>query len=520
MIDRLDDEKHLENFRELRQIWVKLGVYNMLFRFYDLYQVRHYTLNMGIEGQRILTNLYQIAEILHQAELKSRYTPTELLAWSHRAQNDSNDEYLQRVESQDDAVQITTIHKCKGLTYKIVLAPYLDLKVTRFPVFEFREEGRYKFTHQPTAEQEQLWREQIEQENRRLIYVALTRAQYKVILCINNSKVNACSSIKNFPVQKQTEWIATENENVLITYHNEDGVVRFSSRPKPEGLEIKNTFGIHSFSALSKAHHSAPFEKLDITEEERRYDRFIFQELGRGANVGTALHSIFERLEFSKPDTWLQTILDASKYYPNIIKEKNEEKNIASNIDLIHQMVNNVMNAEINIGETQFRLCDIDDERKLPELNFLFSVDKVNRQVVNDYLGEDAKLGGDTEIEGLMTGFMDLMFEHKGRYYILDWKSNHLGNDPENYNQDCMDVAMTGSNYHLQYMIYTVALRRWLEKKIAGFDFETHFGGVVYVFLRGVRESRQTGIYIKRPEKSLIEELDEALSIKLQKVDL
>ena len=88
------------------------------------------------------------------------------------------------------------------------------------------------------------------------------------------------------------------------------------------------------------------------------------------------------------------------------------------------------------------------------------------------------------------------MGKHKAQYYILDWKSNHLGNDAENYDLAGMEAAMAGSNYHLQYMIYTVALKRWLEKRIAGFDFDTHFGGVIYVFLRGVRDDRQTGINI------------------------
>lgn len=508
-IETLNADFHLDIFRELKSYWLTGGIYNMLFRFLDVYNVRRHCLEKGIAGQRSLSNYYQLAEILHQVSSKTKCTPEELIVWLQREKKSVSEVYEQRIESEDNAVQIMTIHKSKGLTFKVVFAPFLDLTVKDDPdVFTFRTPDGYKFTPSPDSEQLEIYNTQTEQENRRLIYVAITRAQYKLYICES----------RHYPESSLKPFIAAEGpgieknivrENNHIRYHRPGEVRVFAPRETPE-IEIKNTFGIHSYSALSKGPHSAPLEKV-ITENTEGYDQFIFRELARGANAGTALHSIFERLEFRKPDTWLQTIMDASKYYPNIIKEKNEEKNIDGNIDLIHQMVNNVMNAEINIGETQFRLCEIDDERKLPELNFLFSVDKVNRQVVNEFLGEDAKLGGDTEIEGLMTGFMDLMFEHKGKYYILDWKSNHLGNNVNDYNTYGMEVAMTSNNYHLQYMIYTVALKRWLEKKIDKFDFESHYGGIIYVFLRGAREGQNTGIYTNRPKKELIEKLDSAL---------
>ena len=504
---KLDEEKHLENFRELKQIWHKTGVYNMLFRFFDIYQVRHFSLALGIDGQRVLTNFYHIAEILHQSAQKNKYTPNELLVWSRRAKNDREEEYEQRIESQDNAVQITTIHRCKGLTYKIVFAPFLDLKITEYPIFDFREGGNYYFTHQPTETQKELWHNQIDQENRRLIYVALTRAQYKVYLCINNYHRFKDSAIKNYPVENRKPWESVQQTKLPEQKKKKQELQTFSSRPEPEGLKLKNTFSIQSFSALSNAHHSAPFEKAELGKAGE-YDQFIFQDLGRGASIGTALHSIFERLNFNKPETWMQTIRDASIFWRNIIKEEK--------LDLFLQLVHHVMRTEINFGSENLKLSDVDESKKLSELEFLFSVDKVNRQVINEYLGDEAKLGGESFIEGLMTGFLDLMFEHKGKYYILDWKSNHLGNDPNCYNQEGMEEAMIANNYHLQYLIYTVALKRWLTKKIDGFDFEKHFGGIVYVFLRGVREGQETGIYVKRPSRETIDELDAALSGRIQ----
>ncbi len=503
---KLDDDIHLENFRALNKIWYESGIYNMIFRFLDLYQVRLFCLQVGIEGQRILTNLYHIAEILHQTELQKKSTPGELLSWCYLSKDDPNDEFQQRIESQDDAVQITTIHKCKGLTYKIVFAPFLDLKIAEFPIYEFREEGTYKFTHQPTDEQLGLWSNQTEQENRRLIYVALTRPQYKIYLCINNFWGFAKSSIKGFPIEKQVKWVEPENDAQPGPDPGPTREAEFSPRPLPE-IQIKNTFGIHSFSALSKAHYSAPFEKQDLVDNDR-YDQFIFQELGRGAKVGTALHNIFEHLNFNNPGEWMKALQDASKYWPRIIKEEN--------LDLLRQLLVHVMNADISTGNDNLKLCNIKPAQKLPELEFFFSVDQVNKQALNEILGEEADLGGEADIDGLMTGFIDLVFEQNGKYYILDWKSNHLGNSVEDYGPAGLGLAMAGSNYNLQYMIYTVALKRWLATKIPDFDYDKHFGGVIYVFLRGVREKQTSGIFFTRPSLERVERLDKAMSMNVR----
>jgi exodeoxyribonuclease V beta subunit len=286
----------------------------------------------------------------------------------------------------------------------------------------------------------------------------------------------------------------------------EDAIKAFSPRQKPDQLEIKNTFGIHSYSELKSAHFSAPFEKADLGTPDD-YNQFIFQDLGRGANVGIALHAIFERLDFAGDESsWRNTLKDASKYWRNIVKEDKEE--------LFMGMLDNVMNADISIVEKGFTLKKINSVNKLPELEFYFSLDRKNKEEINRLLGDEADLSGKADIEGLMTGSIDLLFERNGKYYILDWKSNHLGNSIQNYDKDSMDEAMKGSSYDLQYMIYTVAVVRWLKSRIAGFDYEKHFGGVIYVFLRGARKGMETGIWKTRPEVEVINNLDVALKVK------
>ncbi len=522
-IKTLHDEKHIEEFIGLKKVLYNEGIYNMISSFLIKYGVR--SICMGtIAGQRVLTNINHIAEILNKVEKQSKYTPDELLVWMQRNAEDGNEEYQQRIENDENAVQISTIHKAKGLEYNIVFAPGLCMipnfkKLEKNKVNDFKKNAEYYFTFNYGSlneEDKKLHDTQKEQENRRLIYVALTRSVYKSYISymprsyIRKPKVSSfediynrfkpkCSHNKLFEIADLSGGVFVNEKGKYVPADAENIV--FTPRPSPK-IEIKSSFGIHSYSALSKAHFTAPFEKAELGDE-KNYDQFIFQTLGRGANTGTALHSIFEHLDFSNVDTWKETLQDASKYYSGIIKE--------DYLDLFKQLISHAMNAEIECGEEKFKLKDIKKEQKLPEMEFLFSLDKVKKSDLNKRLGEEAELAGEADIEGLMTGFIDLVFEHKEKYYILDWKSNHLGNTTENYKREGTEEAMKGSNYNLQYMIYTIAVKRWLENKKQDFDYDKHFGGVIYVFLRGVRMEKNTGIYATRPEKSKIEALESIL---------
>lgn len=523
-IRKLDDERNLEIFLNLKKTLASEGIYNMISEFLDVYGIRKKCMN-NVLGQRVLSNMTQVAELLHKAEKRYRYSPAELLAWMKRSSSASEDEFEQRIESDEDAVQISTIHKCKGLTYKIVFAPFLSMipkkkMLEKGKVNDFRKDGKYYLTidyENLPPEDKELFDRQKEQENRRLIYVALTRAVYKCYISwvprvYGREKIPVSSSLEqvlnhcNLGINKEfIDYDTIEKESFEKregTYIPPDGGAgRFEPRENP-GIEIKNTFGVHSYSELNSLHYTAPFERTELGTPED-YNQFIFQDLGRGANVGTALHAVFERLDFKNPASWEQTLLDASEYWSNLISQEK--------LPLFRILLEHVMNASISLVGPDFKLGEITTGDKLPELEFYFSVDRLNKTVINELLSEDTRLGGEVDIEGLMTGSIDLVFRRNGKYYIVDWKSNHLGNSTDNYDMTGMETAMTGSNYHLQYKIYTVALTRWLKSRIPGFDYDTHFGGIIYIFLRGVREGSNTGIYFTRPDRESIEKLDDAL---------
>ena len=117
----------------------------------------------------------------------------------------------------------------------------------------------------------------------------------------------------------------------------------------------------------------------------------------------------------------------------------------------------------------------------------------------------------DREIPGgYLTGFIDLLFRHDGRYYIVDWKSNRRKGKQEDLNTKGVQEEMSLHGYWLQYLVYCVAVHQYLKAALPDYDYDTHFGGVYYLFLRGINGT-DDGIYADRPPKALIEELSSLL---------
>jgi exodeoxyribonuclease V beta subunit len=110
-------------------------------------------------------------------------------------------------------------------------------------------------------------------------------------------------------------------------------------------------------------------------------------------------------------------------------------------------------------------------------------------------------------LNGMFKGFVDLTFEHEGRYYVADYKSNWLGADDAAYTQEAMAGAVLEHRYDLQYVIYLLALHRQLKARLPGYDYDHHMGGALYLFLRGSRAASK-GVFFTRPTRELIEELD------------
>jgi exodeoxyribonuclease V beta subunit len=174
------------------------------------------------------------------------------------------------------------------------------------------------------------------------------------------------------------------------------------------------------------------------------------------------------------------------------------------------------------IPGADFALAEVPREATLREWKFTIPVERFDVGRIADALAThgsaETRRYADTvramraeTFAGYLTGVVDLAFEHAGRWWIVDWKSNHLGDHRTEYLMERMAEAMHLSDYTLQYHLYLVALHRHLRARVPGYDPATHWGGIAYVFLRGVADGAETGWFRDTPTPALITALDAAL---------
>ena len=530
----LDEEAILLQFKTYQESWIKNGVYTMLKQFASDHKVYERLYDSNAENpERTISNIQQLIEILHKITVKKNYESKELIQWLKKGMEGDareGDEYEQRLESDQDAVQIVTIHKSKGLEYNIVIAPHLDLLADQevFTTGSFRDpiSGEYFVMNKNlmTDEQMELYKMQSEQENRRLIYVAITRARYQCFITINNTGYYSSSSLKKFiykdkdPNDKKEK--ANTKPNPLVNFWVPPASIRGFSYMNPDttakpvyavadNFHLENVNWIKtSYSGLNPEHDPVIKPKTSITFAAA-YDKFAFQDLKKGAHTGNLLHYIFEHIDFTNPpDAWKFTVEQAMK---RLSGSTNEDycNNI---IELLKQVTSATMP-----GGNSFTLNQVTKDKRINELEFDFLLSPFHTDKLQALSNEvhPFHIKTITELEGIMNGKIDLFFEHEGKYYILDWKSNFLGNSLEFYGEDAVKAAMYENNYNLQYLIYTVALTKYLKLRKPDFDYDKDFGGVIYLFLRGVRVEGQTGIYVTKPAKELIKQMKEIITPKI-----
>ena len=122
-------------------------------------------------------------------------------------------------------------------------------------------------------------------------------------------------------------------------------------------------------------------------------------------------------------------------------------------------------------------------------------------------------------IEGLMTGVLDLVVRHAGRWWVIDYKTNFLGapapgapDDANPYAPPALAAAVRAGEYDLQYLIYLTALHRWLKSRDPNYDYARDIGGALYLFVRGLDARGIAGVHVDTPAAALIEALDALLA--------
>ncbi|HEX5553279.1 MAG TPA: UvrD-helicase domain-containing protein, partial [Chitinophagaceae bacterium] len=522
---KLNEEELQKVFRSYGESWDGQGIYVAMLSFLRDFKVRGTLLNgPGGQGERTLANLMQLLEILHKTQTGNKFNNVELMTWLQKGTEGmevEGDEFEQRVESDEEAVRIITIHKSKGLEYPIVFAPFLDLlpdDKRDFCSFRDPGSGEYIFAqkHQLDAGQTTLLQNQSEQENRRLIYVAITRAVFGSFVYRNT--YYRTSGLSPF-VNTLKTVINTGDPIQLTTADNIQDHKRYSGKAAwkpltPDTVDHFTLEDIHwhklSYTFLAKKQPHVPRDNSHAHHDA--YDLFVFKQLTKGILTGNMLHYMLEKIDFSTDKHWDRIIAAGiRRFMPGA------SANYGS---MIRTLLDYITRVPISLGNTRFTLSEVPRQKRVSELEFDFQVDDfMNTDLL--MLSSDRlrlEVGFEQRLAGMMNGKIDLVFEHGGRYYILDWKSNFLGDESAYYTVEQLEEAMNESNYHLQYLLYTLALKRYLSVKLPSFDYEKDFGGVIYMFLRGIRPDGQHGIFTARPALEQIGRLEGILKNEGQQV--
>jgi exodeoxyribonuclease V beta subunit len=185
-------------------------------------------------------------------------------------------------------------------------------------------------------------------------------------------------------------------------------------------------------------------------------------------------------------------------------------------------MIERVLLHPLDTDRRDFCLSGVSNEMRLNELEFYFPLKSLTPEAIKVILRKGSLDPGVPDridrldfqpLRGFMKGFIDMVFRFEERYYLVDWKSNFLGPRVEDYGPESLARAMDENTYTLQYHLYTLALHQYLKLRVPEYAYESHFGGVFYVFLRGVDPAKgpEFGIYRDRPRRDLIEALTEEL---------
>mgnify|MGYP005849977131 CR=1 FL=1 len=232
---------------------------------------------------------------------------------------------------------------------------------------------------------------------------------------------------------------------------------------------------------------------------------FVFP---KGAQTGLCWHTIFELMPFHDTGKWR-----------SVVKEQLATHGFDTDrwLDLLLKKVKITMNLPLSDAD-HVKLSYLRPEQVRKEMAFHFGFRQADAASLISIIRNGNGIGNATtqvaveasSMRGFMKGFIDLTFRYKGKIYMLDYKSNHLGNRFDDYKRSALSESISESMYDLQYHIYSLALHRYLKERIGtDYSYEKHFGGVFYLYLRGIQENESTGVFFDRPEASTIEQLNE-----------
>lgn len=575
-----DDEISL--LRECGNKWESYGFITAFLYYLNKHDLLKTMLNAE-NGERALSNYFQIAEIIQSINSKVIGSNAQLLWFKDLVLNGnsdlSDDVTKKHLESEQSLVKIYTIHKSKGLQYPIVFSPFL------FGTTNYDKDGIYYDPHDRhvslslnpselvngTAISE-LEKVASLQEKVRLLYVDLTRAQLAnfvfLPVYLGEKKNDTKSALRAIATPKEGELLKALDSEELFTnlnkFDNESdpanekliaAKVKVESQcsekiDEPSSLDkgsVDNSFTVTSYSAITSGAHNDMFAsdidekeiepdandlEEDISNEERNLINFTFS---RGSAAGSFLHKLLEivlsRNDVNKEDqdSTYQFVNSQLKYdYYHLISNQGNEK-----ICALASWLNNILNANLlpeSSKNDHLKLSDLTPDNCARELDYYLPCKDFKVKVLNKLCHEFyAKVVKDNNLshipdlpdlkksnfKGFMKGSLDLVakFTTKqgDKFFMIDYKSNYLGDSFGDYTQDSILKSIFEARYDVQILFYSLALYRFLKCTLHDFLYEKDFGGVMYLYLRGMNSNNTVspGQFYVRPSEELIKRLSD-----------
>lgn len=505
-------------------------------------------------GVRSVANILHCAECIHRAAAEQGLSRPGVQQWlaSVREDPSSGIEKELRLETDEDAVTIITVHKSKGLEFPIVFVPfswdspgvfegaplvYHDEKKQQ--VIDCTRKGVPSYDESYCAAEFEHLGEQL-----RLLYVAMTRAKYRCYLAVgkigtaegypgsaaayllHGGDVALSKKTGIAPLVEKVKELSYDDIRAGLSSRLSSAAGAFQITALPEGStswagssgaagvigsertpthQLRDDWKISSFSYITAGSVSGYEPRSDESHDPSRSEGKGFPA---GADPGSCLHEILEKTPFNADD-------DSIRGCAATVLER-------WNIDPVHcdaavRLVRNTLSSPLN---QEIVLSDVSDASCLKELEFYFPAALIDAEGLKDLFarhassfryGETGSLASLSfqEFSGFLKGFIDCLFEYKGRYYVVDWKSNWLGDSPEKYDAASLGRAMDHHRYTLQGHIYALASHRYLSQRIPGYSYDRDFGGVFYLFMRGLDpEHAGNGVWFTKPSSAMMDDLE------------
>lgn len=560
-VDEQAWESAVEEFSHYGELWQHRGILPMLRQLIFQRKIAERLLTFP-DGERRLTDLLHLGEQLAAASLEQQ-GGSALARWFTeqltRPDHNADDQQL-HLESERNLVKIITIHKSKGLEYKVVFIPFpCHLRKADSPLYHDPQTRATWLALTPSDQASVLAEQERLAEDLRLLYVALTRSVYCCYLGMAPYKsgragkdgktdlhqtaigylLNKGEDIPGNQLPGLLEQLAERcgHQQITIALPPTNNLPPYTPvESQEDALSARNFNGnieknwwMTSYSALSR-HSTGP--SADASNESPGFDSdVIAQQLAlpgdlqveepadplslfnfpKGAQPGTFMHSLFEELDMNALRS-----PNGDAYLDGFLLESHTRAGYGEEwLPAIKGMVLNCLNAPLN-GDS-LRLIDLPDWARRVEMEFYLPIEQLNPDRLNRLIARYDPLSARANklqfytMKGMLKGFIDLTFEYRGRWYVLDYKSNWLGNRVSDYSREAMEKVMVEHRYDLQYQLYSLALHRLLRQRIPDYDYHRHFGGVIYLFLRGVQmdDPQHHGVFSHKPALQLVHGLDQ-----------